>query len=125
MKRLVLIMLSSPTLLGSVLSLMVMANPAKAVETSAEMAQSLQCQSSPHSQRLVCVRVSPPPTVTAAAVPTSEQGEQVAPSDDSSSTPAVLEFTEEESDAAIALFGCDCPQCLNSLRQLRGLPPIS
>jgi hypothetical protein len=35
-----------------------------------------------------------------------------------------LEFTEEESDAAAALFGCDCPVCLNALRQLRNLPPL-
>ncbi|MEA5597223.1 hypothetical protein [Rivularia sp. UHCC 0363] len=35
-----------------------------------------------------------------------------------------LEFTDEESDAAIALFGCDCPSCLNAMRQMRGLPPM-
>ncbi len=34
----------------------------------------------------------------------------------------MLEFTLEESDTAIALFGCDCPHHLNQLRQLRGLP---
>lgn len=36
-----------------------------------------------------------------------------------------LEFpmTEEESDAAVAVFGCDCPTCVNSLRQLRGQAP--
>jgi hypothetical protein len=33
---------------------------------------------------------------------------------------ASVEFTEEESDAAITKFGCDCPACINSLRQLRG-----
>ncbi len=33
-----------------------------------------------------------------------------------------LEFTLEESKAAIALFGCDCPAHLNQLRQMRGLP---
>lgn len=33
-----------------------------------------------------------------------------------------LEFTLEESNAAIALFGCDCPAHLNQLRRLRGLP---
>jgi len=37
---------------------------------------------------------------------------------------AMLDFTEEESDAAAALFGCDCQMCINSLRQLRGLPPL-
>jgi len=33
-----------------------------------------------------------------------------------------LEFTLEESNAAIALFGCDCPAHLNQLRRLRGQP---
>lgn len=36
-----------------------------------------------------------------------------------------LEFTEEESDASVTLFGCDCPACLNALRQIRGLPPMA
>lgn len=34
-----------------------------------------------------------------------------------------LEFTEAESDASVELFGCDCPACINALRQMRGLPP--
>jgi hypothetical protein len=29
------------------------------------------------------------------------------------------DFSEAESDAAVALFGCDCPACLNVLQQLR------
>ena len=35
-----------------------------------------------------------------------------------------LQFTDEESDAAVTLFGCDCPACLNAMRQIRGLPPM-
>jgi hypothetical protein len=30
-----------------------------------------------------------------------------------------LDFTTAESDAAVTLFGCDCPACLGALRQLR------
>jgi hypothetical protein len=37
----------------------------------------------------------------------------------SASDPAMLDFTAAESDAAAILFGCDCPSCLNALRQLR------
>ncbi|MDF5731975.1 MAG: hypothetical protein PUP92_29220 [Rhizonema sp. PD38] len=33
----------------------------------------------------------------------------------------VLNFSEEESDAAIAKFGCDCPKSINALRQIRGI----
>ncbi|MDM9580338.1 hypothetical protein [Nostoc sp. GT001] len=36
-----------------------------------------------------------------------------------------LEFTHEESETSIALFGCDCPPCLNALRQMRGLPGLA
>lgn len=34
----------------------------------------------------------------------------------------LLNVSEEESDAAVALFGCDCIKALNALRQLRGIP---
>jgi hypothetical protein len=33
-----------------------------------------------------------------------------------------LDFSEAESDAAVTLFGCDCPSCINALRQLRRQP---
>lgn len=31
----------------------------------------------------------------------------------------MMDFTAAESDAAVALFGCDCPPCINALRQLQ------
>ncbi len=31
----------------------------------------------------------------------------------------MYELTEEESNAAVALYGCDCPVCINALRQLQ------
>lgn len=33
----------------------------------------------------------------------------------------VIEFTEEESDSAINLFGCDCTSSINALRKMRGI----
>jgi hypothetical protein len=36
----------------------------------------------------------------------------------------MLEFNEAESDVAIQLFGCDCPACINSLRQMRNVTPL-
>jgi hypothetical protein len=38
---------------------------------------------------------------------------------------AFVNFNEEESDGAIALFGCDCPACIRSLRQLRTMAQVS
>ena len=34
-------------------------------------------------------------------------------------------FSYAESDAAVALFGCDCPACIGALRQLRDQPYTS
>ena len=31
----------------------------------------------------------------------------------------LMDFSAAESDAAVALFGCDCPPCMNVLRQVR------
>lgn len=36
-------------------------------------------------------------------------------------TATSFDMTVEESDATIALFGCDCPGCVRSLRQLRSM----
>jgi len=33
----------------------------------------------------------------------------------------ILNFTTEESDASIELFGCDCTTSLNKLKRLRGM----
>lgn len=38
--------------------------------------------------------------------------------------PAMLDFSEAESDLCVALYGCDCHGCLNAIRALRGLPPL-
>lgn len=34
-------------------------------------------------------------------------------------TASVLDFSEEESDLAVALFGCDCPQHIAWVRQMK------
>jgi len=117
MNRLLLTLLVSPTLLGSLMSLGAIANPAQASETPSQSADSPRCVRSPHTQRLTCVRL---PGKAAAANSKPRIGWQ-RPGDEQV---AMLNFTEEESDAAAALFGCDCQLCINSLRQLRGLPPL-
>ena len=35
-----------------------------------------------------------------------------------------VEFSVEESNEAIARFGCDDPFCINALREQQGLPPL-
>ncbi|MGA9378925.1 MAG: hypothetical protein WBV73_09165 [Phormidium sp.] len=115
MSRIFLVLLTRPTLLGSILSLFVTINPAQAAEIATQTTQSSNdsvCVRSVHTNQLVCVKRVPQPSVTEAQ--TNAQ-----PGDDN--TP-MLDFTDEESDSAIALFGCDCPACVRSLRQLRGQP---
>ncbi len=34
----------------------------------------------------------------------------------------LLDVSEEESDTAVQMFGCDCVKAINALRQLRGIP---
>lgn len=117
MNRLLLTLLVSPTLLGSVMSLSAIANPALIGEKPSQSADSPKCAPSPHTQRLTCVRL-PGKSAAAASKPRiswQRPGEERV---------AMLDFSEEESDAASALFGCDCQLCINSLRQLRGLPPL-
>ena len=115
MNRLLLTLLVSPTLFGSLMSLSAIANPAQIGETPSQSADSPKCVRSPHTQRLSCVRL---PVKTAAANSQPKISWQ-RPADEQV---AMLDFSEEESDAAVAMFGCDCPVCINSLRQLRGVP---
>jgi hypothetical protein len=117
MNRLLLTLLVSPTLFGSLMSLSAIANPAQITETPGPSADSPKCVRSPHTQRLTCVRLSGKSAAAASKPRISWQrpGEEQV---------AMLDFSEEESDAAAVLFGCDCQACINRLRQLRGVPPL-
>lgn len=99
------------------MSLSAIANPVLLGEMPGRSGDAAQCARSAHTQRLTCVRLS---GKAAAANAKARIGWQ-RPNQESV---AMLDFTEEESDAAEALFGCDCQLCINALRKLRGLPPL-
>ncbi|WP_269086003.1 hypothetical protein [Chroogloeocystis siderophila] len=42
-----------------------------------------------------------------------------------STTAKPTEQSDEESDTAVRLFGCDSLICINAVRQSRGLPPVT
>lgn len=96
MNRAKLILLSCPVLLASML---LVANPAHANEVVAQ------------------------PPKTEASAPTKQPIFEVVFERETPEAP-MLEFTDEEANAAIQRYGCDCTSCLNTARQLQGQLPL-
>lgn len=122
-----------------------MTQPSQANQTVDAAGNRLSCIQSPHSatKKMVCIRVSnsiasvsTPGVKPAQAQPNENRViEFTAPQAQLEQDRVVafasvqelpeLQFTDEESETSITLFGCDCPGCLNSLRQMRGLPGLA
>ncbi|MEO0686439.1 MAG: hypothetical protein AAFY76_15710 [Cyanobacteria bacterium J06649_11] len=115
-KKFFLKLLSSPLLFSSIVSMAVFTQPASANETVNSTPSKFTCG------RKATVAVKTPSVgctrMRRNSAPSLRQ-QGLRPED----VPE-LEFTDEESDASVTLFGCDCPACLNALRQIRGLPPM-
>jgi hypothetical protein len=115
MKRFLLLFLSAPTVLSTIL-LVTATQPVLAAEASTKVGDKFCINA--HA-RLVCVKSSqlasntPKSTLIARA-----QAEAKNPD-------AFINFSDEESDGAVAIFGCDCPACIRSLRQLRIMAQVS
>lgn len=119
MNHLILLTLVAvPTLAGSLLALLLVAGQAKATVTNA--AESASCsvpvQSGIGFSETQSISQSPASQGEVIAAATSTQ-ETI---DESSSNDNLFtDFTTAESDAAVALFGCDCPACIRALRQMQ------
>ncbi|MEH2192768.1 MAG: hypothetical protein V7K98_09015 [Nostoc sp.] len=119
-QKILLNLLSTSSIFVSMMSTLVTFHPAHASGSITQRLMHTQdgrtCITNPHGgNNFVCIRDSErkkPYTSSArsATIVTSVSDQNV----------AMLNFTDEESDAAIKTFGCDCPLCVNSLRQLRG-----
>ncbi|MEH2156031.1 hypothetical protein [Nostoc sp.] len=119
-KKILLNLLSTSSIFVSMMSTLVVFNPAHASTSITQRLMHTQdgrtCITNPHGGTdFVCIRDSErkhPYTSSkrSSTIVTSVSDQNV----------AMLNFTEEESDAAIRVFGCDCPLCINSLRQLQG-----
>ena len=115
MKRFLLLFLSAPTVLSAILPIVTNAAPALAAETTSNQAKF--CVNA-HA-RLVCVKSSQLASNT-------PQSSLIAKAQAEGRNPdTFVNFNDEESDGAIALFGCDCPACIRSLRQLRIMAQVS
>ncbi|WP_309733566.1 hypothetical protein [Chamaesiphon sp. OTE_75_metabat_556] len=114
MKRFLLLFLSAPTVLSAILPLVTATAPAIAAQPPG---QSKFCVN-PHG-KLVCVKsVQVASNNPKAALIAKAEAEAKNPD-------AFINFNDEESDAAAAMFGCDCPACIRSLRQLRTMAQVS
>ncbi|MBX9258644.1 hypothetical protein H1Q63_32795 [Desmonostoc muscorum CCALA 125] len=117
-RKLILNLLSTSTIFTSLMSTLGVLNPAHASITQRLMhtQDGRTCITNPHGGKdFVCIRDSDRKQPY-----TSQQRSATVVTSVSDENIAMLNFTEEESDAAIKLFACDCPYCINSLRQLRG-----
>lgn len=116
-KKIILNLLSTSSIFVSMMSTLAVFHPAHA-STNQRLLHTQDgrtCIANPHGGKdFVCIRDSerkgPYTSTRSSTIATSVSNQNV----------AMLNFTEEESDAAIKLFNCDCPLCVNSLRQLRG-----
>ncbi len=123
MRRLILSLAAASNLTGGALCWL-MAMPASASGVSSGVIQNVSgpmldineaqvCVMSTHSRfNLVCARSQQIANQT-------EIGKPINQAADPQSSPKEFVFSEKESNAAIALFGCDCPTCMNALRSLR------
>jgi hypothetical protein len=101
MRKLLLTLLSMPTVVGLFLPL---SSPAQAAEPTDQFNQ-LCLQ---EHGKMYCVRR------TRADMTQFQQAEEIAKNPEQGA-----EFTDEESDAAVAKFGCDCPACIRAIKQIR------
>ena len=120
-KKLKLALLASPTIFTSLLSMVGVVNPAHAASPVIRMKNGEACVKHPHISyhKFVCMRVAQTNQVSN-FTPTSNVN-AVQPSNKNI---AMLNFSEADSDKAIATFGCDCPYCMNALRALQGQAPM-
>ncbi|BAZ67893.1 MAG: hypothetical protein KME28_24495 [Pelatocladus maniniholoensis HA4357-MV3] len=118
-KKLALALLASPTIFTSLLSVIGIVNPAHAASPVIRLKDGEACIRHPHVSydRFVCMR-------TSKVDPRYSTASKFNAVNFSNDKVAMLNFTEDESDAALATFGCDCPYCMNALRALRGQAPV-
>ncbi|MBD2775671.1 hypothetical protein [Iningainema tapete] len=115
-KKLKLALLASPTVFASLMSVIGVVNPAHATPPVIRMKDGQACIRHPHIsyKQFVCTRTTQ----------TNQASSKVYTTQQSDKNVAMLNFSAEESDKAIALFGCDCPYCMNAFRALQGGQPM-
>lgn len=119
MNRAKLTLLACPTLLASTLLAHI---PAQATEVTTPTNTVVSTPDKP----VIEIVFERPTSESSTPKSTEQLSEDDIASDDcscSGETPT-LNFTDQESNAAIQRYGCDCAGCLNALRQLQGKQPL-
>jgi len=129
MNKSTILLLSSPAVLGSILLMLLSDKPAEARET--EQNSTWSKTQAPSTANLNCSNrnnctgnnhlASFERTFTFTAPDHQLESEAFPDLERTPEGHLILEFTEEESAAAIKLFGCDCIKSINALRQMRGV----
>ena len=140
MNRLTFSLLSSSTLVGSLLSLVALDRPAQAAEIVLDPLPNNTSSTPSFQNQLGCNRANCGGNTHLARflqlfradegdeVESEEEETAIAEANleqisfDDEELEPLLDFTVEESNAAIDLFGCDCIKSINALRQMRGNP---
>ena len=120
-RKFILSLLASPTVFTSLMSVFAVVSPAHAASPIIRLKDGTACIQHPHIgyNKFVCTRVTQQNIDSRYA-----SASKFNAVNSSSEKVASLNFTESDSDAAIAVFGCDCPYCQNALRALRGQAPM-
>ncbi|MBF2027882.1 MAG: hypothetical protein IGS48_14150 [Oscillatoriales cyanobacterium C42_A2020_001] len=120
------LLLLAPTAFAPLLSLLVVSPAHAGSESWVPVSENYACMrtATREPKKLVCKRLGAGSSETGRVIDLT-QARDAASVDDINSPngelPDTFELTDEESNASVALFGCDCPACVRSLRQLRSL----
>jgi hypothetical protein len=121
-----ILLFSSPTVLGAFLLNLLHSDSALAVDVKVEAPNNSLTSAEPDPASLPCDRTNCTGNRYLAAFPqvdTSDNTVEEFPNvEQNEAGHLLLEVTEEESDTAVSMFGCDCVKAINALRQLRGIP---
>lgn len=114
--HLALKLMAIPTVMGSMLTFGILMERASATDSS----YGTPLEISPLTCELPATS-----GIQSSRIPLHRQGFTVASTGLGSGETQILDFSEAESDAAAILFGCDCPACINALRQLGSHPLLN
>jgi hypothetical protein len=119
-KRFILTLLASPTIFAPLMSVIGIIAPAQAISPIIRLQDGTACIKHPHISydQFVCTRVAKIDHRYSTA-------SKFNAANISSDRIASLNFSENDSDDAIALFTCDCPYCQNALKALRSQAPMA